>query len=204
MCFHTKQSKDAKTIEQRFQASIQNMQEFDSTRNYHGFTYPKTPVISNANDKVIQYFNWGLVPFWATSDEIKKFTLNAQIETIAERAVFKTVVKKRCLIIADGYYEWKWLDEKGKQKQKYLITLPDNELFVFGGLWSKWTNKDTGEVKNTYTIVTTEANEFLSEIHNSKKRMPVILSKENEKAWLNNEPFENFRQINIALKAIEL
>ncbi|MCX6190192.1 MAG: SOS response-associated peptidase [Bacteroidetes bacterium] len=201
MCFHIKQSKDDVTLENRFHARIERKEVVDATKNYHAFTYPKTPIISNANDGLIQYYNWGLVPFWANDESVKKYNLNAKIETLDEKQSFKTVVKKRCLIIADGFYEWKWLDAKGKERQKYLISLPDNRLFVLGGLWSKWTNKLTGEVQNTYTIVTTEANELMCEIHNSKKRMPVILTEENEKAWLDNEPFEQFKHLEIELIA---
>ncbi len=71
-----------------------------------------------------------------------------------------------------------------KSKQKYLLTLPGEEAFAFAGLWNTWTNKSTGEVLNTYTIITTAANELMSEIHNTKKRMPVILNPEMEKDWL--------------------
>lgn len=204
MCYHTKLSKDIRSIEERFNVTLDQSEHADSKKYYHGFTYPKTPVITNADDHHIHFYNWGLVPFWASDESIKKFNLNTKIETINERAGFKGLVNKRCLIIADGYYEWHWLDAKGKKRQKYLLTLPNDEVFVFGGLWSKWTNKKTGETQNTYTIMTTEANELVSEIHNSQKRMPVILSKENEKLWLNNEPMESFRHLHIDLKAIEV
>jgi putative SOS response-associated peptidase YedK len=96
---------------------------------------------------------------------------------------------KRCLVLADGFYEWKWLDPKGKSKQKYLLTLPDNKAFAFAGLWNTWTNRNTGETLNTYTIITTAANELMSEIHNTKKRMPVILNPEAEKNWLDGGEF---------------
>ncbi len=204
MCFHIKQSKDVNTIEKRFNASLEFKEGIDPVKNYHAFTYPKTPVISNTDTGLIQYFTWGLIPFWAANDTIKKFTLIAKIETLNEKPAFKTQVKKRCIIIADGFYEWQWLDNKGKVKQKYLITFPDDELFAFGGLWSKWKDKSTGEIKNTFTVVTTEANGLMSEINNSQKRMPVILNKENETAWLNNEDFELFRKTDVVLKAVEL
>ena len=204
MCFYIKQTHDNRSLEKRFNASVINDDEIETPNNYNAFNYPRTPIICNSNDAVIEYFQWGLVPFWANDESIKKFTLNVKIETLTERPVFKEVVNKRCLVIADGFYEWQWLDVRGKKKQKYLITLPDNELFVFGGLWSQWKDKKTGQMLNTYTIVTTEANELLSEIHNSKKRMPIILTKDNEQAWLDNEPLENFKKMDIELKAVEL
>lgn len=87
-------------------------------------------------------------------------------------------------MLADGFYEWQWLDEKGKQKQKYELVLPGEEAFAFAGLYSDWANPATGETLHTFTILTTAANELLSKIHNSKKRMPVVLSAEGEAAWL--------------------
>ena len=95
-------------------------------------------------------------------------------------------------MIANGYYEWQWLDPKGKEKQKYELRLPNEELFAFAGLYSDWVDKETGETKNTYTILTTEANPLLVEIHNHKKRMPVVLKIEEESKWLNHEPIEHF------------
>lgn len=202
MCFHSKQSKDAQTVENRFHARIAHPEMFQPQSYINGFTFPKTPVIANNNKDLIKMFQWGLIPFWAKDDSIKKYTLNAKIETIAQKPAFRNSTQNRCLIIADGFFEWKWLDPKGTKKQKYLISLPDESLFAFGGIWSEWVDKATGEIVNTYSIVTTVANEMMSEIHNSKKRMPVILTPENEKSWLNGEDFTAFNNINIDLKAI--
>jgi putative SOS response-associated peptidase YedK len=83
-----------------------------------------------------------------------------------------------------------WI-QKGKKK-KYELRLHNEELFAFAGLYSHWIDKETGEIKNTYMILTTEANPLLAEIHNHKKRMPVVLKREEESKWLNHEPIENF------------
>ena len=88
------------------------------------------------------------------------------------------------MILADGFFEWQWMDEKGRQKQKYELTFPNDEVFAFAGLWSEWVDKSTGEIRYTYTIITSEANELMSKIHNSKKRMPVIVERESEQSWL--------------------
>ncbi|MEO7087227.1 MAG: SOS response-associated peptidase [Bacteroidia bacterium] len=186
MCFHSKQSKSAQELESRFKAKFESVGTYKPTI-YNGFQHPKTPVITNKESEKIKLFQWGLIPFWAKDDSIKKNTLNARIETIKEKPAFRNAVNNRCLIIADGFYEWQWLDEKGTQKQKYLITLPNEELFSFAGLWSEWTDKQTGEIINSYTILTTEANELMSKIHNTKKRIPVILSEQNETNWLNGQ-----------------
>jgi putative SOS response-associated peptidase YedK len=186
MCFHSKQSLSAKKIEKRFKAKFENIDEFEPSI-YNGFQFPKTPIITNEHPGKIQMYNWGLIPFWAKDDSIRKYTLNARIETLHEKPSFRNVVKNRCLILADAFYEWQWLDDKGKKKQKYELILPDNEPFAFAGLWSEWVDKSTGELVNSYTILTTEANELMSRIHNSKKRMPIILSSENEREWLLGE-----------------
>ena len=184
MCFHSKQTKSAQELEHRFDAKFEKAENYVPSI-YNGFTFPQTPVITNKDKNKIQLFNWGLIPHWAKDDSIRKNTLNARSETIHEKPSFRQVVNNRCLVLSDGFFEWQWLDEKGKKKQNYEITLPSNELFAFAGLWSEWVDKTTGELINSYAILTTEANETMSRIHNSKKRMPMILSRDNERGWIN-------------------
>lgn len=145
-----------------------------------------------------------MIPNWSQDSNIQKYTLNARIETLQQKPSFKNVINNRCLVIADGFYEWQWLDEKGKKKQPFLVTLPNHELFAFAGIWSEWLNKNTGELINTYSIITTVANEFMAEIHNSKKRMPIILSPKNEYEWLNQAPVESFKSLSLDLIAQSL
>jgi putative SOS response-associated peptidase YedK len=192
MCFHSKQSKSAVQVENRFNAKIDALNLFQPQENINGFDFPLTPIITNENPKIITHYNWGLIPTWSTNDDIRKLTLNARIETIAEKPSFKNLINKRCLVIANGFYEWQWLDSKGKNKVKYKIGVGNEDLFAFAGLYSEWTNKETGKCKQTYTIVTTQANAIMSEIHNTKKRMPIILKPDDENKWLNNEPIQNF------------
>ena len=103
--------------------------------------------------------------------------------------------------MADGFYEWQWLDSKGKKKQKYLLSITNEELFAYAGIWSEWLSTRTGEIIQSYSIITTEASGIMREIHNSKKRMPVILSRENEKDWLMNAPLNDFVSVNVELYA---
>src|SRR5690606_2818733 len=124
---------------------------------------------------LIQHYNWGLIPSWSKDEEIKKLTLNARIETIKEKPSFKNLINKRCLVIANGYYEWQWLDSKGKNKIKYEIGIGNDDLFAFAGLYSQWVNNSTGEIKDTYSIVITKANQLMAEIHNTKKIKQIIL-----------------------------
>lgn len=189
MCYHATQTKTVMQLENRFKARFSNPDEYYPAI-YNGFQHPKTPVITNADATSIQMYNWGLIPFWAKDNSIRKNTLNARFETLNEKASFRSSLNNRCLVLSDGFYEWEWLDPKGKQKQKYLITLPNEEAFAFAGLWNDWVDKSTGEIVKTYTIITTEANELMAKIHNTKKRMPFILAPELEEAWLQGEDLQ--------------
>ncbi|WP_395049340.1 SOS response-associated peptidase [Flavobacterium sp.] len=192
MCFHSKQSKSATELQHRFKATMDNPLEFQPQNHINGFDFPETPVIIDEKPQIITHYNWGLIPAWSKDSAIQKYTLNAKIETVNEKPSFKNSVNKRCLVIANGYFEWKWLDPKGKNKQKYEIELPNEELFAFAGLYAHWVDKNTGELKNTYTILTTEASPLLAEIHNHNKRMPIVLKHEDEKKWLQHEPIEHY------------
>ncbi|PLS15002.1 hypothetical protein CVD28_25110 [Bacillus sp. M6-12] len=126
------------------------------------------------------YLKWGLVPSWANDPKIGYKMINARAETLDEKVSFKRLLsKRRCLIPADGFYEWKKAE---KNKQPFHIRLKSGEPFAFAGLWDSW--QRDGQTLHTCTIITTEANELMQEIHH---RMPVILTKEAEKEWLNPE-----------------
>jgi putative SOS response-associated peptidase YedK len=202
MCYHTKQTKGLRQIEQRFKAKAETQELFSHPAAYNGFTFPVTPVILNSDPQLIQGVQWGLIPSWSKNEEIRAYTLNAKIETLKEKPSFRNCLHQRCIVIADGFYEWKWLDSSGKKKQKYLITMPDESLFSFAGLYAVWTHPVTGNIKITYTIVTTEANEFMAEIHNHKKRMPIILDEEQEQNWLYGLSHELFAKNEVELKAV--
>ncbi|MEJ2718431.1 MAG: SOS response-associated peptidase [Deltaproteobacteria bacterium] len=121
---------------------------------------------------------WGLIPFWAKDIKIGYKTINARSETAPGKPAFRSAFKKRrCLIPADGFYEWK--SAKGK-REPYLVRLKDEQLFAFAGLWERWKGPDD-DVIESCTILTTGANEFLSPIHD---RMPVILPARDYHAWL--------------------
>jgi putative SOS response-associated peptidase YedK len=203
MCFFVKSDYEVKKIEHRYKAKFDTVQKYTEQHMINGFSFPEMPVITNNKPELIQHFYWGLIPQWAKDHSIRKYTLNAKIETLDEKPSFKNVLHNRCLVIANGFYEWHWNDPKGKLKQKYLITLPNNELFSFGGIWSERTDTNSGETLRSFSIVTTEANELMSRIHNSKKRMPVILSKNTEYDWLSGTSFEEFGNIDIELNALK-
>ena len=137
-------------------------------------------------------FHWGLVPFWAKDPTIGNRMINARMETVAEKPSFKNAFKnRRCLIIADGFYEWK--GPQG-QKQPMLITLPDKKPFAFAGLWETWNKNDPQTPYRSCTIITTDACEAIRDIHH---RMPVILKPDAYTDWLNpkNHNIEGLKKI---------
>ncbi|MGA9325765.1 MAG: SOS response-associated peptidase [Salegentibacter sp.] len=192
MCYRTKLNARLKEIEKSFSANFIAPDEYIPQAEINGYDFSKTPVITGENSGEIEMFYWGLIPFWAKDEKIKKMTLNAKIETVKEKPAYRNCVQNRCLIIANGYYEWQWLDPKGKNKQKYLLEVEDQEIFAFAGIYSSWKNPISNQLINSYSILTTEANELMSKIHNNKKRMPVVLRKEDRNNWLSGTEVANF------------
>lgn len=201
MCFYSKLSKKAVELENRFKAKMDNASLFVPCETINAFTFPATPVITDKDPDMIHLYQWGLIPFWAKDKSIRKHTLNARIETLNEKPAFRAASQQRCLVISDGFYEWQWLDAAGKQKQKFQLSLPDGGLFAFAGIYSQWTDTESGELLHTYSIVTTEAIGLMSVIHNSKHRMPVILEPALENDWLQGAPLPLFERQTVPLKA---
>jgi putative SOS response-associated peptidase YedK len=125
---------------------------------------------------------WGLVPFWAKDPAIGNRMINARAETVAEKPSFRNAYRKRrSLILADGFYEWR---KEGETKTPYLISLADGSPFAFAGLWEQWNSKETDEAIQSTAIITTAANDFMSQVHH---RMPVVLRPENAARWLDGD-----------------
>lgn len=192
MCYQTRIVKKKTEIKTNFKLDISELDLFECSETIKAFDFPKTPVITNTEPNKAQLFNWGLIPSWTQDTSIRNYTLNARIETLHEKDSFKNNLKNRCLVIADGFYEWKWSNKSGTKKEKHLITLPNDELFAFAGIYDSWKNPN-GEIIQSYSIITTEANPLMSTIHNTKKRMPVILKAEDEAAWLQGEDHHYFK-----------
>lgn len=191
MCFYINNKLTKKEVEDNFNAKYIE-DNFTGSSFVNGFSHPNTPIIIDENSDEIVLGNWGIIPFWSKDRAIQKSTLNAKIETIAEKPSFKSSVNKRCLVLVKGFYEWRWLDEKGKEKEKNFITLADEEVFALGGIYNIWTDKITGEELKTFSIVTTEANELMAHIHNTKHRMPVVLNKDIRNDWLKDRNIQDF------------
>ena len=192
MCYRTKLNSRLRDIEETFEATFIDPHAYTPQEEINGFTHQETPVILDENPEEIDFFQWGLIPFWARDKKLQKNTLNAKIETVKEKPSFRDVVNNRCLIIADGFYEWQWLDSKGTKKQKYLIQPKDHPIFAFAGIYSSWRDPATEKLYHTYSILTTEANRLMSEIHNTQKRMPVVLQEQDQKKWLRGKEVSEF------------
>jgi len=158
----------------------------------NGFTFPLMPVITQQDPDKLQLFNWGLVPFWVKdakqANELRAMTLNATCEGVFTKPSFRSSIRnKKCLIPALSFFEW--MDMGNKVKQPYRIGVQDSEgmfkPFTMGGIYDTWTDQTTGEIRETFAIITTPANEMMEEIHNSKKRMPLIIAEKDRDAWLN-------------------
>lgn len=143
---------------------------------------PSHSVLSVINDGTknrLGYLQWGLIPPWAKDEKIGNKMINARAETLMEKSSFRHAYqKKRCLILADSYYEWK--RNSGHTKIPMRIKLKSDELFAMAGLWERWISPE-GKSIFTCTIITTASNNLTKEIHD---RMPVILKPEDEKTWL--------------------
>ena len=187
MCYHTATSKEEELREFLGQGyAIQDYQEF-----YHvsGFTHPLLPVATNEQPTTVQPIRWGLIPTWikdkTAAKDIATKTLNAKSETIFTLPSFRdSIVKRRCLVFVNGFFEW---EHQGKETIPYFIYMPEHKPFAFGGIWSNWIDKETGELNTTCSIITTPANELMAKIHNDKKRMPLILNRDKWETWLSNK-----------------
>lgn len=169
---------DPDRLAERFQAAL----PADGLQpRYNAAPTQHLPVILNDGPPAIQLLQWGLIPFWAKDPAIGSRMINARSETLAEKPAFRAAFKKRrCLVLADGFYEWQ-KTATGKQPQR--ITLATGEPFAMAGLWETWDAPD-GRLLRTFTIVTGEPNTLVDPIHN---RMPVILRPEHEAIWLDND-----------------
>ncbi|MEH0155662.1 SOS response-associated peptidase [Limibacter armeniacum] len=147
------------------------------------------PVVSSQDPSSLSYYRWGLVPYWSQDDFSGKFsTINARTETVDEKATFKRAfLSQPCLVIADGYYEWK---KEGGQKIPYRIVNSNQSLFAMAGIWDQW-ESHTGEALFSFSILTVPASKNLTTLH---ERMPVILPASAETSWLDNQLTVNKRK----------
>lgn len=140
--------------------------------------------IRNSEDsgRELTKFRWGLIPSWAKDPSIGNRMINARAETVTEKPSFRAAYRRRrCLVLADGFYEWK---KDGDTKLPYFISLANGAPFAFAGLWENWQSKITDESIQSTTIITTAANEFMATLHH---RMPVVLQPDTADRWLDGD-----------------
>ncbi len=185
MCYHIS-IPEWTAIDALLDNAIRNDEWNEYYEHLSAFQFAKVPVLTLENPDKLQAFQWGLIPRWCRdekeSKEIAAMTLNAKSETVFEKPSFKnSMMQKRCLVFVDGFYEWR--DYK-KKKYPYFIRLKHQKVFALGGLYESWVNQSTGEIIHSCSIVTTEANALMKQIHNTKMRMPLIFPKDKMREWI--------------------
>ncbi len=160
--------------------------------NYNIAPTQNSPILIYKDKRIIKPMRWGLIPSWAKDDKFGARMINARIETLLEKPSYRNLVSSnRCIIIADGYYEWK---KDGDRKIPYYFKDPNNKLLTLAGLYDLWKHTD-GYLVPSYTVITKEAQNDISIIHN---RMPVILPQEHLDEWLKTEDFSVSDALEIA------
>lgn len=184
MCFTVAIHIARTEIELHYGRNFSVEEVFEPRYYFSAFDHPKLPVITSKNNHQIELMHWGLIPSWVNDFEkaktISKNTLNARFETLHEKASFKHLLNsQRCIIIISGFFEWQHL---GKQKIPYFIQSKDKKPLTIAGLF------DMNRLKTYcgFSLITTEAKGIMEIIHNTKKRMPLMLDKNTENIWLDN------------------
>jgi len=182
MCGRYSQSQSAEIIAKAFQVdSVPALKP-----RYNIAPTQSVPTVlqtSASTNRQFKMLHWGLIPSWAKDPKMGARLINARAETVNEKPAFRSAFRqRRCLVLADGFYEWQQQEDK-KQKQPFYFRLSDGQPFAFAGLWEHWKGADGEEIESC-TLLTTEPNELMQPIHN---RMPVILDPKDYDLWLDSE-----------------
>jgi putative SOS response-associated peptidase YedK len=168
MCGRFTQTAPREKVQKEFAAKTPESNLFQPRYNIAPMQI--VPVVRDAeSERIISTLKWGLVPSWSKDAEIGNRMINARAETLTEKPSFREAFsKRRCLIPTSGFYEWKKTNSGAKQP--FYFYLKEKEVFGFAGLWEEWLDKESGELLETFTIITTAANDVLKPVHD---RMPV-------------------------------
>ena len=173
-------------LENRFDISI----EYQFEPRYNIAPQDDLDVVPNDDPEHARQMNWGIRPHWVDDPRAWSHPINARAETVASKPSFRSAFeKRRCLVLADGFYEWK--GSRGN-KQPYRIERADDGPFAFAGLWETWGGNGDGDELETVTIITTKPNDLMEPIHD---RMPVILDKPDERRWLEEDDTDELQSM---------
>ena len=179
-------------------SELQGRFEFDGAHLTHVPNYNTAPAqtvlaVTDGDGRSAYQMRWGLIPSWTKNASAGRPMINARAETVAERPAFRAAFRRRrCLVLADGYYEWR---RDGSKRTPFRITLGSGEPFAFAGLWETWRDPE-GELIRSCTIITTTANGLLRPIHDW---MPVILPREAEEFWLDHNVQDPYLLTNLLI-----
>jgi putative SOS response-associated peptidase YedK len=186
MCFTVNVNLIKEELENRYGATLIDPDKYRPSYYYHAFGLPSLPAVCSSEPSEIRLLKWGLIPSWTRSIDqaniIRYKTFNARSESIDTKSSFSSAfAAKRCIIPVKGFFEWQHV---GNEKIPWYIYQSENEVLSIAGIYDDWIENSTGEVFSTFSIVTTDANDLMARIHNSGKRMPVILNNSSEARWL--------------------
>lgn len=207
MCYYVDGKLSTKEIREAFNVET-NFKDFKGEKMISGFRAKGTvekplPIIMDESPDVAILGDWGLLPFFSKDRSFQAKTLNAVIEELELKNSYKNNINKRCLVLVNGFYEWRSLDKfgnpdpEGKLKQLHRIHLDNGDKpFALAGIYNVWNDI------TTFSICTTKANTLMADVHNSKKRMPVVLNENDHSKWLNNPEYLDFSHPNYDVKLI--
>lgn len=201
MCFTVSIFASTHDVETAMGAVFDDGSAYEPFFHVSGFVHPALPIVTNDRPDAIQQFEWGLVPRWVKNTEqahdLAKKTLNARSETMFEKPSFGDAAKKRrALLPVNGFVEWR---HDGDVKIPHVVSLRgeplESSMLTLGALWEEWVDPESGEVKKTFSIATTQANELMSYVHNNKQRMPVVVRPEDRRLWLGDADKETIMKL---------
>ena len=186
MCHHTSVQITAKDLVKIFKAPFPKEENYKVLYHANGFAHPDMAVLSHEQERSLNIYSWGLIPLWVKdwdeASKVRNQTLNARSEDVFKKPSYRAAISsRRCVIPVTGFFEWK---QVGKEKIPYYIHPKEHLVFYLAGIFSHWTDPSTRGELTTFSILTCAANEMMSDIHNTAKRMPLMLDRKVIDDWI--------------------